>query len=201
MTDVRKIHTSLLPRAQSNTAATAPRNQYKNPESDKVVNYNSNGFLEIDNGVVYCPRNIVVAPDEQTARTYSYESILRGAYLDTNVNPLHSSVITPYRSFLIFSGGANSAWTFPDLVVLLNYMRDAFPGMLIGGLSWTFTVVNSSASVLTLTVPPPATTGGVGRLGFNNGNSHDLAANTAARITVVVTSTTPGSENVVYVAH
>lgn len=202
MTDVRKVITSLVPRSQTNQTAGAPRNQHKTPESDKTVNYNSNGFLELSNPIVYCPRNIVTVPDLATARTYSYESILQGGYLDGAINPVHPSVISPYRSFLIFGGGAPATWTFPDLLEIISYMRGAFPNMLISGLSWTFTIVNDTANALTLTVPAPATTGSISRLGFSGGGlSHIVAARTATRLTIDIGSAEPANEGISYIAH
>lgn len=202
MTDVRKVLTTLVPRAQTNLAAVAPRNQYRTHESDKVVLYNSHGFLELDNPPVHCPMNVVSVNNEAEAKTYSYESVFTGPYLNQALNPIHSSVISPYRTFLIFSDPNNRAWTFPDLLVLIAYMRDAFPGMLIGGLSWTFTVVNNTAAnTLTLNFPAPATTGTVTVFGGSTANSHVIPAASAVKVTINILSTAVGSEYVSYIIH
>lgn len=195
---MRKVLTTLNPRSASSTLDGFPRNQFKTPESDKAVVYNSNGFLELDNPIIRCPCNQVVTADLEDTRTYSYESTLVGGYFNASVN-IDPRVLTPYRSFLVFDGIAPSTWTFPDPDVFLNYLRTAFPGLLIGGLSWDITIVNSSDDVLTVTCPPPGGTGLIQRYGFNNGNSHDIPVRSSVTFTIILLNTTAGSENVNYI--
>lgn len=200
MTDVRKVLTSLVPQSSGTANLATLRNQYKTPHSDHPVRHNSNGLLELDHSPIHCPHNFINSGTLDFYLAESFESSFNSGYLSGNIT-LHPAFLSPYRKFLFFADGSDRTWTLPDPDVFLNYLRNAFPDLLAGGVSWDMTIFNNSTLPTTLTVlaPPPSGTGTVGRFGFNNGNSHNLTQYTSALLTLVVINSNSGSENVQYI--
>lgn len=198
MTSLRKAITTLVPLATDDSGFLI-RNQFKTPESDKPVRYNSNGFVELSTPMLFCPNNFLSTTVEANYLQFSYTPNFNGGFFNTDVT-LHPAHISPFRRLIITTDGA-STLTLPDPDVLLAYLREAFTDLPIGGLSWEITFMNNStagAGDLTVTVPPPGS-GTAGRTGFNNGNSHTIQEKTSALLTFVILNSTPGSENIRYI--
>lgn len=170
---MRKVLTTLVPEA-------VPGNKFKSPESDSAVYYNSNGLLELNKPLIRCPVNEIVCPDEDTAKRNSHEAILTGMYFVSNINPMHPSLISPYRYMLIRSATGPAAWTLPDNVSLISYMREAFPGILVSGISWSFRIM-SLLGTLTINAPANSSVSG-----FNSTFSHIISPGQSIELVIII---------------
>lgn len=201
MTDIPKVITTLTDKRTNNTSVTSTSRTYtKSPESDRLVHYNTNGFIETSLPVIQGACNLVtdVSTAADVRKAAPYATILIGNYFSTSQNPVEPAAIGPNIKVIVCPNTAVGLpnLTLPSITALATYLRTTFPGLYRPGLSWEIDFINNSGSVvIALGNQVPAVGQTLTVYGEAGGTGTGLGIESTTRVRWLFADTTLGAEH------